>query len=110
MRGVLALEVESALVSPPSSSSSLRPPGSGSNPGFRNPRNSSGGFVPKELGLGAAVPAAPPPSRFAGGIGSGALGRVPRSPGGAGRLEFESWWQTRAAAGLRGDTSDTSEK
>ena len=110
MRGLLALEVESALASPPSSSSPLRPPGSRSNPGFRNPRNSSGGFVPKELGAGAVVPAAPPPSRSAGGTGSGALGQVPRSPGGAGQSEFESWWQTRAAGGLRGDTSDTSEK
>ncbi|CAI9157988.1 unnamed protein product, partial [Rangifer tarandus platyrhynchus] len=42
--------------------------------------------------------------------GSRAPERVPRSPGGAEGSESQSWRQTRPGEGLRGDTSDTSEK
>lgn len=82
------LEVETARIYSilfPSMPPTTPDPGSGSNPGFRNPRNSSGGFVLKGCDSGAAVQAAPSPSWSSGGSASGAPGRVPPSPGGARR-------------------------
>lgn len=68
------LEVETALISFLCSALALRPPGSKSNPRFKNPRSPRRCFVAKERSSPAAVPAVPPSSRSAGGAGSGTLG------------------------------------